>query len=763
MQIKDVISKLTLEEKASLCSGQGYWHTQPIADKKIPAILMCDGPVGLRKQNKMEDNLGLYDSVQTVCFPSTSTLANSFSRESLALIGQTLGSECQAQNVSMLLGPGMNIKRNPLGGRNFEYYSEDPYLTGELASSYVTALQGKGVAACTKHFAGNNQETYRMSGNSIIEERPLHEIYLAAFEKVVKQAHPRAIMCAYNALNGTFCSENKSLLTDILRDRWGFNGLVVTDWGAVKNRVKGLLAGVDLEMPGGSGAQDKNIIEAVRSGKLDEKILDKAVLNILTFVNQSINNQQRDATTNLDQDHQIAVKLAVNSAVLMKNNNNLLPLNRDKQLAFIGEFAEKPRYQGGGSSHVNSYHVDTALNWARSQHLNINYAQGYDQDKITPNSALIEEAVSLAKKSDVAIIFAGLPESIGSEGADRQSMAMPENQNALIMAVTEAQPNTVVVLHTGSAVEMPWQNNVAAILNMGLAGEGVGSATGKLLFGENNPSGRLSETYPYHLEDSPSFLNFPGEEGTVHYRENIFVGYRYYDKKKLSVAFPFGSGLSYTNFTYSNLQTSSTTIKDTDQATISCLVKNEGNYTGQEVVQLYVEPGESAVLRPQRELKNFTKVLLQPGECKRVSFTLDKETFAYYNDQIHNWHVESNSYTLSIGPTSHNLPLSVNIQVTSTVPIPIHYTSFTAIGKVVKNPLGKKVVLETLREVLHVTSKQYQESSTSDQKKIDQQCEPILQSALTMPLSSLVSLGSMKSSDLSQLITNLNTKSSLKK
>ncbi len=756
MDIEQTIAQMTLEEKASLCSGKGYWHTKSVERLNVPAVMMCDGPIGLRKQQGgYEDNLGINASETTVCFPGTSTLANSFDRKAATLVGKTLGEECQAQDVAMLLGPGMNIKRNVLGGRNFEYYSEDPYVTGELAACYIKALQETGVAACAKHFACNSQETARMSGNSVVEERPLHEIYLAAFEKVVKKAHPRSIMCAYNALNGTFCAENKHLLTDILRHDWGFDGMVVTDWGAVKDRVKGLLAGVDLEMPGGPGAQDEAIVKAVKDGELDEKFLNQAVKNVLRFVDEAV-KKHHEAKQDFARDHETAVKLAADSAVLMKNDQQVLPLKRTQKLAFIGDFAKHPRYQGGGSSHVNAYHVDDAWTWAKEHQLNVSFAQGYEQDKVEPDSQLIEEAVSCAKQADAAVIFAGLPESFESEGMDRQTMAMPAGQNELIKAVAAVNPRTVVVLHTGSSIQMPWQDDVAAILNVGLGGEGVGTATGELLFGLVNPSGRLAETYAYKLSDSPSYLNFPGEEGTVHYRENIFVGYRYYDKKEMPVAFPFGYGLSYTTFAYDQLQIEKPSIKDTDTVKVSCRVTNTGQLAGQEVVQLYVGTKQSHVLRPVRELKGFEKVYLQPGQSTVVTFELDQEAFRYYNEQIHNWYVETNDYDLYIGSSSQDLPLTGQVHVQSTVKLPIHYTKFTTIGKAAETPEAKQIIMGVMRQVIHVDDQTYAQMDPQKRQELDQTCSNMVDSAGTMTLMSLVSLGSMKPELLDQLIDRLN-------
>ncbi len=455
MDIEKIIKELTTEEKASLCSGHDFWHTKAVERLGIPSVMMCDGPHGLRKQKGEGDHLGINESIETVCYPSASALASSFDRDVLSELGTALGKECQAEQVGMLLGPGVNIKRSPLCGRNFEYFSEDPYLSGELAASYVLGLQKQGVSACVKHFAANNQETRRMSGSSEVDERTLHEIYLPAFETVVKKGKPRSVMCAYNALNGVFASENKYLLTDVLREKWDYQGMVVTDWGAVKDRVKGLLAGLDLEMPGGPGVQDRKIVEAVKNGDLKEEVLDKAVRNILTMVRDYVDNQKADAVVDRDQCADLSALLAEKCAVLLKNQG-VLPISKEKKVVFIGEFAKTPRYQGAGSSHIHVAHAVGACEAAAGLGIEVKFAQGYRICEDDDTKQLREEAVKAAREAEAAVIFAGLPDSYESEGGDRENLAMPENQNLLISAVAEAQPNTVVVLHGGSCMELPW-------------------------------------------------------------------------------------------------------------------------------------------------------------------------------------------------------------------------------------------------------------------------------------------------------------------
>lgn len=685
MDIDRILSELTLEEKASLCSGGDFWHTQAVDRLGIPAVMMCDGPHGLRKQTGKADMLGINASEPAVCYPSASGLAASFNRDTLSLLGERLAVTCRAEGVGMLLGPGLNMKRSPLCGRNFEYFSEDPYLAGELGAAYVKSLQAGGVAACAKHFACNNQETRRMTGSSELEERTLHEIYLPAFEKVVKEGGTRGVMCAYNAVNGTFCAENGMLLKEILREKWGYQGFVVTDWGAIKDRVKGLLVGVDLEMPGGTSSQDQKIIDAVQNGTLPMDILDASVRNVLNFVRDCEDRKAEETEFDLLKEHTYAVKIALDCAVLLKNENDLLPLKKEQQVAIIGSFAEKPRYQGCGSSFVNAPNVKGALEAILNKGMKVKYAPEFDQ-----------AALELAKEADVAVIFAGLPEEYEVEGADRISMEMPTMQNDFILQAAGQQPNTVVVLHAGAPVSMPWKDQVGAILNMYLAGEGVGEAAAALLYGEENPSGHLAETYPKRLQDNPSYLNFPGEDGVVHYNEGLFIGYRYYDKKEMEVAFPFGHGLSYTTFVYSDLRLSREKMRDVDMVTVSCVVKNTGVCQGKEVVQLYVGKSESKVIRPVRQLKEFAKIQLTPGEERLVSFTLGASAFSYYSPLIHDFYVESGSYRIEIGSSSRDIRLESRIEIESSRELPAQISLFDVTGKLMKHEEGRKFLYNRL-------------------------------------------------------------------
>ena len=601
-KIKELIAQMTLEEKATMCSGADFWHTESCERLGIPASMVSDGPHGLRKQNDKADHLGVNESIKAVCFPAGCGTAASFNRDLLYHMGETLGNECQAEGVSVILGPAVNIKRSPLCGRNFEYYSEDPLVASEIAGALIRGVQSRHVGTSLKHFLANNQETRRMSVDEIIDERTLNEIYLAAFEGAVKKAKPWTVMCSYNKINGTYAAAHHKYLTETLRDKWGFDGYVMSDWGAVNDRVEDLKAGLDLEMPSSLGANDKLIVEAVQNGTLEEKVLDAAVERVLNIVYRYTENRDAEAVFDLDHDHEVARKVAEETIVLLKNDK-VLPLTEGEDIAFIGKYAKKPRYQGGGSSHINSHKITRALDAAEAAgNTHILYAEGFDDKEDKIDEALLTEAVETAKRAKAAVIFAGLPDAFESEGFDREHMRMPDCQNELIERVAAVQPNTIVVLHNGAPVEMPWADRVKGILEAYLGGQAVGGAEYDILFGKVNPSAKLPETFPKQLEDNPSYLAGFGEGDHVEYREGIFVGYRYYDKKKMDVLFPFGYGLSYTTFDYSNLRLDKKTMKDTEELTVSVDVTNTGDRTGKEVVQLYVADKESTVIRPVKEL-----------------------------------------------------------------------------------------------------------------------------------------------------------------
>lgn len=704
MDIEKIIKDLTLEEKASLCSGADFWHTEAIENAGVKQIMVCDGPHGLRKQNDLVDHIGVAESVKAVCFPTASAMACSFNRELIGQVGNALGEECQAEDVAVLLGPGVNMKRSPLCGRNFEYYSEDPFLAGELGTAFVNGVQKQNVGTSLKHFAANNQEYRRMCISAEIDERTLREIYLPAFERIIKNAQPWTVMCSYNRINGTYSCENSRLLNDILRTEWGFQGLVMTDWGAMNERVKSLAAGLDLEMPDCHGETDRQIVEAVADGSLPMEILDEAVRRILTLTDKYFSNKKENASYDMEAHHELAKKTACESAVLLKNDD-ILPLREEQKIAVIGAFAETPRIQGGGSSHINCFKIESALD-ALAGNENISFAKGYGLEENDINPELEKQAVEAAKNAEVAVVFAGLPDSFESEGFDRTHMNMPDCQNHLIEQICEVQPNTVVVLHNGSPVLMPWLSSVKGVLEMYLAGQASGSAAVELLYGRENPSGKLAETFPLRLEDTPAFLNFPGNRSTVSYQEGIFIGYRYYDKRKMDVLFPFGYGLSYTSFQYSNARLMvngqsvtgatvnsisnvgtisehsadsvnvipSISAKDTDDIQIMVDITNTGVVAGQEVVQLYVQNADCEDIRPDRELKEFAKVHLEPRETKTVTFHLNQRSFAYYNTQLGDWYAPSGDYELLIAASSRDIRQRLSLRLESTAILPFRVT-----------------------------------------------------------------------------------------
>ncbi len=666
MDVNKIIKTMTLEEKASLCSGKDFWHLRDIDRFNIPSIMVADGPHGLRKQYESEDHLGLNESIPATCFPTAVTTASSWDRELMKEIGEALGEECLQEGVSVILGPGANIKRSPLCGRNFEYISEDPYLTGEMATAMVNGVQSKGIGTSLKHYAVNNQETRRMKIDAVVDERTLREIYLAGFETAVKKSKPWTVMGAYNKLNGTYCCENSKLLDDILRKEWGFEGLVVTDWGACNDIVQGVKAGAELEMPSSKGYGSKRIVEAVANGELDEAILDKAVERILRLISKSEESKISDFRYDAEAHHNLAKKAATQSMILLKSEDNILPLSKDSKIVVLGEFAKKPRYQGAGSSLVAPTRLNNICDELMNYGVDFKYYKGYDINDDKPNQLLIDEACNAAKTADVILIFGGLTEKYESEGYDRQHMRVPESHNQLIKCVSEENKNLVVVLSGGSPVEMPWIDEVKGLLNSYLAGQAGASAIVDILFGEANPSGKLAETYPLKLSDTPVYQYFAKGKVTEEYRESIYVGYRYYDTAKADVLFPFGHGLSYTKFEYSDIKLSKESIKDSETVTVCVKVKNVGTVEGAEIVQLYVRDCESTIFRPDRELKGFDKLLLKPGEEKNAVFILDKRSFAYYNVNINDWHVEEGKFEILIGASSRDIRLTSNIYVSST-------------------------------------------------------------------------------------------------
>lgn len=701
--IEEIISQMSLVEKAELCSGSGWWSTKKNTRFALPSIKLADGPHGLRKQQEAADHLGIRDSVEAICFPSGSALASSWDRELINKLGRALGEECQAEDISILLGPAVNIKRSPLCGRNFEYLSEDPYLTSELATEYIKGVQSQGVGTSLKHFAVNNQEYRRMSTSAELDERTLQEIYLAAFEKPVKVAQPWTVMCAYNRVNGKHCSENKYLLTDILKKDWNHQGFVVSDWGAVNERAVGIKAGLELEMPASYGDGTSQIIEAVKEGELSEKELDKAVQRILRIIFKAVTNK-RDISYDKEEHHDLARSIAGECMVLLKNAENILPINSEvENIAIIGSLAKSPRYQGGGSSHIHPTRIENSyqeLEKILGDTAQLQYAEGYRISQDDNDQELLNQALTAAQKSDITIVFAGLPDRYESEGYDRTTLALPPNQNYLIEQLAKTQTELVVVLSNGSPVEMPWADKVKAILEAYLGGQAAGGAAADILTGRVNPSAKLAETFPLRLSDNPSYLFFPGIGDKVEYREGVFVGYRYYDSKNIKPLFPFGHGLSYTNFEYNDLQLNKKQLTDRENLTVSLQLKNVGQIKGKEIVQLYVKDLTNKVIRPDKELKAFTKIELDPGEEATVSFSLNKRAFAYYNSEIKDWHLETGEYQIMLGSSSRDIRLRDIVKVNSTVELKKEITMNTNVGDLLADPVKKEKISKILNRFM---------------------------------------------------------------
>lgn len=687
-QIGEIVSKMTLEEKANLCVGASSWTTTSVERLGVPELIMSDGPHGVRKV-KDPDSM-VQESMPATCFPTASCTASTWDVELLHKMGEALAEECIALNVDVLLGPGTNMKRSPLCGRNFEYFSEDPFLAGELAASYIKGVQSKGVGTSLKHFAANNQEYQRFTISSMVDERTLREIYLPAFEKAVKAGKPYTVMCSYNKLNGTFASENYHLLTEILKDEWGFEGLVVSDWGAVRNRVAALKGGLDLEMPGKHDLFVKQVIDAVHAGELDEKLLDESARRILKVVFQA-KKTAKQGSFDAEAHHQLAARIATEGVVLLKNNG-LLPLKPGKQIAVVGRAAEAAHFQGGGSSHINPTNVSVPFKELKALggDAEFSYAEGYPVDD-TFRQDLIDQAVTISQSADVAVLYIALPTYKESEGYDRVDLDLTRQQVELIKAVSKVQPNTVVVINNGAPVAMDeWIDGVAAVLEGWMMGQAGGVAIADVLFGKVNPSGKLAETFPKKLEDTPAYINWPGEAGDVRYGEGLFIGYRYYDYRKVPVLFPFGYGLSYTTYEYSNAKTSKSTFKDTEGVTVSVDVTNTGKFAGKEIVQVYVHDQKSKLVRPEKELKGFAKVELKPGETKTVSIPLDFRSFAYYHPAYKQWVAEEGEFDLLIGASSQDIRHTLTVKLESTRELPCILHMNSTINEWVEDPRGKK-------------------------------------------------------------------------
>ncbi|MBI5958008.1 MAG: glycoside hydrolase family 3 C-terminal domain-containing protein [Chloroflexi bacterium] len=664
VDIKKLISQLTLEEKAALCTGETAWTTVPVERLGIPSIWVSDGPHGLRKTPIMAAET----SIPATCFPTASAQAATWDVDLVQTIGQALGDECIAQSVDVVLGPGNNMKRTPLCGRNFEYYSEDPFLGGEMAAALINGVQSKGVGTSLKHFATNNQEYQRMTISAEMDERTLREIYLAGFERAVKKGKPWTVMCSYNRLRGTHASQNRYLLTDILKNEWGYEGFIVSDWGAVHDRVAALQAGLDLEMPGPQKFRVQRVVTAVQKGELDLAVLDAAVERILKIVFKAAETPKGKVTLDVDGHHALARKIASEAIVLLKNEGGILPLKNIKRLAVIGKASKEPYFQGGGSSHINPTKVDIPFDELKklAGSMELLYADG---DTMQPglNQPMIDEAVKVAAQADVALLYIALPPFKESEGIDRPDIDLTDHQVALIKAVSAKQPRCVVILNNGSAVAVgEWINGVAAVLEAWMMGQAGGGAIADVLFGKVNPSGHLSETFPIKLSDTPATINYPGENGKVNYGEGLFIGYRYYDAKAMGVQFPFGYGLSYTTFEFKNLRVSSEKFRDVDGLKVSVDVTNSGAVAGAAVVQLYVHDEKSELVRPVKELKGFAKVMLQPGETRTVNIALDERAFAYYHPRHHQWVTESGAFEILIGKSAGEIVLRHTVQMEST-------------------------------------------------------------------------------------------------
>lgn len=699
--IDELIKELSLKEKASLLSGGDVWQTEAVARLDIPSIFLVDGPHGVRY---VADRHHADPAQKATCFPTAVNLAASWDLDLIKKVAAALAEESKARGVDVLLGPGINMKRLPLGGRNFEYFSEDPFLSAELAIAFIKKVQNKGIGTSLKHYAANNQEHKRFSIDAQIDERPLREVYLAAFEKVVKKANPWTIMAAYNQINGDFATENEYLLQDILRDQWGYDNLIISDWWAIHDRVKALKAGLDLEMPGADPVNDQKIVDAVEAGELSQEIVDESAARVLDLI---LKAQETEKNTELpaEEHHQLAKEIAADTIILLKNQGDLLPLTEAKiaekeSLLVVGELAQEVRYQGIGSSQVNPTRLDNhyqALEDKFAEELAVHYTPGYSSEaEAEENENLREKALREAENKDYVIIYAGLPDKVEAEGYDRKDMQLPQEQNQLIKELAKVNPNIIVVLNNGAPVDIrQWLDNVSAVIEAGLPGQAGALALAEIITGEVNPSAKLAESYPLKLEDNPSYLDFPGSNGTVRYGEGIYIGYRYYDKKKMDVLFPFGFGLSYTEFAYRALEVPDY-LAEGEKLKLKVLIENTGQFTGKEVVQLYISQSSPALERPPKELKGFAKIELEPGEREWLELELDYQDLAYYHPDA-GWIVEEDQYKIMIGASSRDIKFTEEIQVESSFKLK-DLTAKSPFEDWLADPLGKKAVEEVLSQ-----------------------------------------------------------------
>ncbi|CAM3276806.1 beta-glucosidase [Vagococcus fessus] len=751
-----LLSELTLEEKAGLCSGGTFWDLRGVDRLGIPEIALTDGPHGLRKQRRdQSDHLGFMDSEPAICFPPAVGLASSWNRELVYQVGEALGEECLSHDVSVLLGPGINIKRSPLCGRNFEYFSEDPYLTAQMGAEQVKGTQSMGVGTSLKHFAVNNQETRRMTIDAKVSERALREIYLSAFEHIVKEAQPTTIMTSYNKVNGEYVNESKRLLQDVLRDEWGFEGVLVSDWLAVDNCINGIKASHDVEMPTTGDYSPNKIVKAVKSGELLESDLDKVVLRILALIEKTEITKKYDMYDQ-EEHHEFARQVAAETMVLLKNEDNTLPLNQTDKVLLIGDLAQKPRYQGSGSSHI----IPTKIENLREELTklmpegNVTFTRGYEADlDVSESNKLVIEACELARKADKVILHLGLPARYEAEGLDRTHLNLPENQLELLSAVSSFNSNVIVVLSNGSAIDLSWDGKAKSILEAYLGGQASGGAIADILVGKVNPSAKLAESFPEKLSDVSCHHDFPGVRDETVYTDDIFVGYRHYDKAGLTTRYPFGHGLSYTEFTYSGLTISAKNMSADEKVSVTVTVTNTGNTKGKEIVQLYVLPLGATVPRPIKELKGFDKVELEPNASTEVTFIVDKEALKYFDSVANEWYVASGEYQLAVGKSADQLVLKTSITVENNTPLATRVTRNTPVRDVAADP--KKY--EIARELFETWYSLIVREKTSDNDKVD--TELGIATYNNMPLRGIINFSQGQLIDdekLDKLITKLN-------
>jgi beta-glucosidase len=757
---EEILQTLTLEEKASLCQGASFWFTKEITEKGVPAIMMTDGPHGLRKQTGETDHLGINKSVPATCFPSSAAVCNSWDETLMRQIGAALGQECKQEQVAVLLGPGANLKRSPLCGRNFEYFSEDPYLSSNMAKSHIQGVQSQGVGTSLKHFALNNQETRRMTVDVRVDERTLRETYLASFETAVKEGKPWTIMGAYNKVNGTYCCENSHLLRDILRGEWGYEGVVVSDWGAANDDALGIAAGFDLRMPYAGEVKTQAIVQAVQEGQLDQRDLDAAVLRLLKLALRGEANRCKTVRYDVAAHHELAIQAAAESAVLLKNEGGVLPLAHTARVAVIGGLAKTMRYQGGGSSHVNpTFHRDLLTVLAEDYpDVKATFARGYRLKKDEVDEDFVSRALANAAESDVVVYCMGMPNGWESEGFDRTHLRLPGNQIDLLNRLAALGKPVVVFLFTGAPVLTDWAAKADALFAMYTAGQGVAEAMARLLFGRANPCGKLAETWPLALEHTPCSLTYPQKETAV-YEEGVFVGYRYYDKKQMPVAYPFGFGLSYTDWQYSNLRLDKQHIRDTDTLTVQLDVTNTGRLPGKEIVELYVGNAPAGVPRPVKELRGFTKVFCTPGQTQTVTFTLNKRSFAYYHVGMHDWYAESGTYEILAGASSRDIRLRATVRMEATQVIPKTYDRFVTMGELMTLPAGQAVVQEMMAAYqMPAVSEEERQRRLNDEEDTEDVAMDYAAMGMDMPLCKVADMsgGAMTEETVRTIVAALN-------